>query len=375
MKVIYALSLLTTMVFGKRIQRSAARDRSTSCWGDWNCDEGKICLNRQCSDLLETGSVCKRGSQCVSKICNSVREGRYNGVCVESVKNGDYCNDDDECDSGFCKDYTSWAKGVCYPPKLENGEDCINNVMCLSGVCSASSGTCATKCRYNSQCDSTEYCCAGFNNCESFTGEWPYSCEPKLHVGDTCRWGSDCISGECPFSLFACRSEKVGYGGDCTLDIDCEEGICSEVTNTCSHNCIHVDECPDRSNQYCAEREKVPYSCEKKLEVGQKCKNFYHTSECKSGRCDPQTRECQVPLEIGDGCVSHTDCISGLCDWYDHPQLCIFKERVEVGEKCQFDTDCLEGFCLGRDQLRMVCSTNTTGYSWDPKKKTDEKED
>jgi len=193
---------------------------SCACVEDGDCSSGACSINNFC--LVTTGNLCYLNGECASGVCKieDVNEVASPGKCVLPLIMGDECNLDEECPPGGACDNICKEKSTDVGSKCESNDDCDTG-RCDAFVCAVKVGSCdacnedfdcaSNACRLYAGsssvcaddsfglmadgcfCKSDAHCLTG--RCEGTT------CAPKLHTGDRCEDGDDCISGDCSLNF------------------------------------------------------------------------------------------------------------------------------------------------------------------------------
>lgn len=154
------------------------------------CPDGTTCAPvagaSVCLKDCQSGSDCRSGYQC------------FGGVCTLR------CMTNDDCGRGFV-----CTSGVCMPaPGAMLGAPCGKDADCSSQFCL--SGVCSQTCNRDAACDATQ------------------TCLPNL-------------SGTTITDACAARRKTAAPGATCTMDSDCDRGIC--LVGVCAELCVSSGDC------------------------------------------------------------------------------------------------------------------------------------
>jgi len=247
---------------------------------------GGVCLpsNAGAGDK-QVGEPCSGGQECETLLCVAA-PGSNQGECMQSC----YTDDPATCPPGwFCSPLTGANTGVCVEQAAlkPSGESCSSPNECLSQLCVG-------------------------------TGDGYYCLDECNISSGNCPDGFSCLqlSGTSKGACFPAGGS--GLGAECLSNIDCDSGICIEVSSPgfpshpfCTQNC---GECP----------------------CGFDCVSFVGGDSY----CVPGVKLNCVP--DGNSCIEDTECISGLC----HLGLCADpKGELSCSSSSQCPTICYDGVC------------------------------
>jgi hypothetical protein len=193
------------------------------------------------------------GTPCCTGFCDDVGYGW--GYCRAPLAAGESCSRDEQCQRGLFCDNQGYAAWVCAAPRAD-GEFCTVDKQCATGSCVdyvCGGPRCAG---LGAPCESSGECCEGY--CETYRvySLDYHTCLPQLSDGSYCNYDRECVSGRC-------------------LDSRCASASCSE-------RCSADADC---------------------------CPGFY----CSTWTSYGPTWYCAAKLRGGDGCVSHSECLSNRC--------------------------------------------------------------
>lgn len=186
-------------------------------------DDGNICTKDACtmgvpSNTPMIGSSCNNNGHCDSQ-----------GACVACLEDGD-CDGGKKCLNGHCSP-SSCMDGALIPPETDadcggNGcppcadsKHCLNGGDCQSGVCKIPPAEALLKCIAATCVDGVK------NGRETDIDCGGLDCQAKCSKNDTCKLGSDCVSGVCQSGT--CRLETCtdGVKNGAETGIDCGSGV------------------------------------------------------------------------------------------------------------------------------------------------------
>jgi Notch 1 len=272
------------------------------------CDGGPIgtevcnCLDDNCNNLVDEGTICPNGSACVA--CQ----------CAFMCAPGEFpCPLGKKCDNGYCVNDPCY--GVACPPVNGNAQTCIpkpgfpNEPQCVD-TCSITS-------------------CSSPLICYTPTGE----CRPDdcTTFPDRCSANQACINGMCvtnPCKDVMCSADQYCLGGSCVpscADVSCPMGqrcrqgvcendpcgkpcpfghACNEITGKCIEDPCEARMCPQ--GQWCNPGHG---QCEDDACVQSMITCPHPGERCLGGTCfDPDTlepdaaNEAHVTVGGGGGC-------------------------------------------------------------------------
>ena len=291
-----------------------------TCIGtDTECDDGNICTNDICSDILGcvyqpvSDVICDDGEPCTSP--DTCVGGDCVGIPALDCDDGDQCTIDScNLEANTCI-YTP-AAGPC-----EDGNKCTVDDTCVNGACigaalECTEATCAiVTCQPDEGCISTPLACDDGDECTT----------------DAC----NSANGECEFSLTGTLCDNdvdCGNSDPCAVGICNDCGICEEVLVTCN------DENPC-TNDSCI----TDVGCE-----------FIQIS----GPCDD-----------GDNCTANDSCWEGKCE--GTVNLCGPGTEANPAVNCEaiqsFDALSPSGVywvILGTGPTEVFCEMNLAGGGW-----------
>ena len=263
---------------------NGTQDAGTSCSGDLACSTGI------CSDPAELGSGVSLAT-CTTPCCTSA-DCSDGSVCWGAGTGGNYCIPASAVSRG--------APGTGAP-----GTSCTGNGDCRSAVCS--SNVCEDTC-----CSATD--CQGSTTCAStiFSGNGTLACIPP--PGSTLTNGSCSSNAQCASGFCACYS---------TTNVDdCHPTPGRGSVQLCAQPCCGSRQCPALTTGQFAGNQFI-------------CNDDY-LPPAETGSvmpvCDAVQAEGTVGGNVGDPCMTFTDCFSNLCGVPTAPGACT--------DVCCVDSDC-----------------------------------
>ncbi|MGN6109490.1 MAG: MopE-related protein, partial [Kofleriaceae bacterium] len=283
------------------------------CSGGPIAQESCNCLDDNCNNQVDEGSLCPAGAECVSCQC-AFRCGPGEFPCPL----GKICKDEfcitDVCFGVTCPD-VGGDKQVCRPdPAQPNMPQCISACdpavqQCPSPlICHGPSGECRPDdcTTFPERCGPGEDCIAG-------------QCVSNPCQGVTCGEGQYCVGGNC---VHSCADVECPNGQRCRLGM-CETDpcgapcpfpkVCNDATGTCVNDpCLPV-QCPQ--GQECNPNQGG--QCQDSGCIGTVCPN--PGESCHLGTCDrPSGPDADVEVRVttggGGGCAAGGEAggLSGL---------------------------------------------------------------
>jgi hypothetical protein len=320
---------------------------SASCPFDQRCDipgsEG------ECANPGPDGSRCTIPEHCESRFCvdgfccdtADCPPGEFcnTGTCGPPAPPGFPCDSDDQCETGFCVDGFCCTtrdcpfdercdipgnEGIC-TIKLEDGEPCGDrDEICLSGFCT------------DGFCCEVDECAPGFG-CGVPGREGVCSILPTPTPTPT------------PTSTATLTPTPQPNGFPCAGDEECISTFCVDGV------CCSTDGCPP--NEFCNLPDEdgfITGDCRPRKEIGEGCNT---DADCLSGNCElgsnpnpnfagicaPPRTPTPTPLRgPGEPCGDNSECQAGFfCN--DAEGICCNREECPEGQSCKIPGDF--GFC------------------------------
>ncbi len=264
------------------------------CDGDDACPDGEVCalvpvgdgLEALCSPQvgdLPAGSLCSDDAQCASGACFGNDIQRCLGIC----------NEGDGCQPGN----TACVEVNFLIDDNDTPDNTDDDVTAPFNICDWSEGT-QQACQSNAQCGGGEICTLGTDDNDA--------------LGKFCRpaWGAGVAAAAC------------------TVDNDCQSGICLEADGICLGACAVDSDC--LGDNLCA---AVPLSNEPDAETLDLCVTppDFCTSDldCEGGNICQPVADPNVPNTIAGACLPPVGAGLG-----------------RAGESCTQNADCASDFCI-----------------------------
>ena len=290
------------------------------------CDDGGLggCTYKACNpvtglcdkpEVLPEGSPCSDGNPCTDgDVCDDL------GGCVPGAEHE--CHAQNPCQKSWCNENAAEGTNPCDWGWKEEGDLCDDNDLCTDkDKCVAGDGD-SLKCTGDPQnCDDDNPCtsdaCDEDIGCVFVTLADATPCESSE---DPCAVAGKCEAGEC-----------VGATGNkCADDNPCTDDGCVPETGECTYEyntaaCDDGDACT--SGDQCAQGACAGTVVD--------CSGL--ENPCFEGVCNPDTGECDLPVEDGllcsdgDFCNGVETCASGVCS-AGEPVLC-----EDDGNDCTLD--------------------------------------
>ncbi len=315
------------------------------------------------------GSVCAENFNCSSNDCQKTLPGDFYGMCGgvdcssladgTACFDGDLCTDNDQCQQGSCS---------------ATAKDCNDGNDCTHDSCDSENGNCvfifhADACEDGDLCTENDRCAQGIcvgavKDCTDGNDCTDDSCNPEnavcIHtpntnvcndgdactIDDQCQMGicastamicaddnectddsCDAISGEC---LFIPHSGPCDDGLLCTENDHCDQGVCSVTAIVCADENPCTDDACDPDNGQCVFAPNT-----------QSCDDDNPCTEndrCQSGACLAAEKDC----DDGNDCTNDSCQMSdGSCQHLAHTGVC------DDQDPCTLDDSCVDGACLG----------------------------
>jgi len=132
------------------------------------------------------------------------------GVCTSKINNDEKCSNDEQCQSGVCLPKENEME-YCSDQKANENELCVFSDDCQEGLVCEFLDSEIPEDKYLSSCiplnsRSIGSPCIQDNSCQSGRCVNPNGesgdkfCLPKLELGQSCRFYTDCISGNCNYA-------------------------------------------------------------------------------------------------------------------------------------------------------------------------------
>lgn len=275
------------------------------------CDDTEECSQGECLEVVEERvctqpcdpldeGQCWTGAYCVEDSCGD-------GLCRSGEPGEgalfDRCDDDRDCESLRCRDI-GLDHSRCTTRCELDGLDCAAEQVCLSseedcGDCVQASQTTAPR-GIGEPCEADGECRSGLSCIE----DPPYRYCSVACDGETCPENLHCRR-----DIGMCfRGELGQVGSPCTVDDDCDNGVCHHDAATsvsfCSERCGPGQSC-DRH-----------FSCDFDAEVcmpwnavlGQRCGPEADDVECLEGECVSIDGEDRCTIPCGAFCASGFEC-------------------------------------------------------------------
>jgi len=199
-------------------------DPGEDCEDDVECDDGQVCLQCKCTDLVpctpqNAAEVCEDGHQCTTDSC-------VDGACVHFANDGEECNDADETtENDHC--VAEICKGD--PVGCETSQDCdldtmvCNDADCVDGECGYTVAPDGTPCEDGLPFTQDDHCvggtCVGLDqNC---TPGMEQFCFP---FGAPSCLKANCVDGKCVET--STDGQECDDADVCTPTSTCQSGKC-----------------------------------------------------------------------------------------------------------------------------------------------------
>ena len=294
--------------------------RTTQCDGDDDCTAGSFCTGGRCittscnkDSQCPIGQACQRG-QCQRQTCTSDEQCTDSSFCIGGVCVANSCKSSYQCPNAYgC----NTNDGACYKIDVPctTSDDCYEGALtCIEGICNGPSGCPEGWMELNGFC----YPITNPLFCPSGTFPLGGSCCPNDEfLGKICTSNSDCggdnpncLNNQCVCSYATVPQTFPSYPfAKCSNTSSCLTGKCAFgycVPDT--YECVGSSDCPSS------------YTC-----IGGRCTltgNNMEGAYCITGNdyvsCINSGRACVNSIcstrrgNIGDICVTNTDCITGL---------------------------------------------------------------
>jgi hypothetical protein len=206
----------------ERYLRSASQLASKACTKDVDCDLSEVCISgacvvgaQSCTDgeisgsetgidcgggacpACGAGSVCAKGSDCVSQNCLA-------GLCADASCSDGLKNAEEtavDCGGGSC--------GTC-----GEGDACLHNSDCSSNICMNGSCSVPTCLNGRQDIDETDVDCGG-------------RCSAKCTIGQACTAEEGCAEGLCDEGrCIACRTDSDCAASNACRSVKCVAKVC-----------------------------------------------------------------------------------------------------------------------------------------------------
>eukprot|EP01060_Flectonema_neradi_P010199 TRINITY_DN1731_c0_g2_i1.p1 TRINITY_DN1731_c0_g2~~TRINITY_DN1731_c0_g2_i1.p1 ORF type:complete len:2641 (+),score=391.08 TRINITY_DN1731_c0_g2_i1:115-8037(+) len=334
------------------------------CGGTQSCPVGSACpAPSECHNIgvcgsnnVCTASVKQDGSPCVlggqTGRCSS-------GVCLACSSIGSSCPAPSECHNvGTCD-----ATLQCTATSKPNGTPCsvgsCQNSVCVSSSqssCTAQGQICnaPTECHLSGTCSSSLQCVAPFktDNTPCSLGTCQNGICQSTTTGSCSVQGVSCTRSECHEvgtcdASLQCSAQVRPNGTPCSLNRQCQNGICSGATNACTLQgvvCTAPSEC--HNTGIC----DISLQCVASFKTdGTPCSL---NRQCQSGVCTATTASCTVQ---GAQCNAPSECHNfGVCN---SAMQCIATTKAN-GTPCSLSRSCQNGVCT--TQNTATCAVQGT---------------
>ena len=270
------------------------------------------------AECPDDGVYCNGDEVCVDGVCTSVNPPCPGELCCEDTGTcATECCADAECDDGvFCNGAEVCAAGVCGP----------GDPVCSGELCCEDTDTCATECCSDLDCDPDGLFCNGGESCVvGICTSVGAPCAGQLccEATDTCATEC-CADAECDDGVY-CNGAEVCAAGVCGSGAPaCLDQLCCEDRDTCATECCSDSDCGD-DGLYC--------------NGGESCVGGFCTSvgaPCPGQACCEETDTCATECcsnadcpDDGVYCNGVETCVNGTCG--RTPIIC---PQVECGDTC-----------------------------------------
>jgi len=311
------------------------------------------CENIECGPAGEDGACdcggCNDNIDCTADSCED-------GACVNAGDDA-LCDDDNICTDDACAD-----TGCASTPNdaaCDDGEECTVGDACADGECvpgefNAEDVECS--CCTENGCPDDGDLCTGIQVCDADTCICELDPDSVVacpqHENQCKSYACDPETGECVESDLA-AGEPCDDGQVCTLDDECEEGVClpgeTDLNNPDCTNCCDVgcpaDEDACNGSLMCNAESCL---CEVDLDSVVECEE--HDNPCMFYECAPATGECVEAAKPGgaecdddDACTIDDQC-DGEGECVGNGTACDDGDDCNGTEGCDPDTgDCIPG--------------------------------
>ncbi len=322
------------------------------CTSDSNCDFDYYCNpSGECVEKSDVGEdcsfedpenprpdevelACKAHLTCSPETLTCTEYCTTGYVCGAGNAGSDYdCPDGQSCAPITTGDDGS-AFHVCRDLGTNSQARCDDSMDCVATRnCSAAGGVCVPDeaagdaCTATAQCEAGTYCDLGTGECTPYAlpgdecdREAPEACEnpsnPMVCVFDAA--GSD-LTDDPPDIVTVCRTNLIGEGSECAVDLDCATGLCElasedDAAPTCITGAGAGDDCDDDVASGTALRCSVGLTCDPESDTcqalaspGESCENEAGAADstlCLNSSCEEQWEsllctDLAVPVESG----------------------------------------------------------------------------
>lgn len=321
---IIALLLLLAVILYTTLYGQSNTKEITTCNSNDDCSEGTICNQGICTRVTQcdgdedcdTGSVCN-GGRCSTTSCSSDSQCPIGEACQRGQCQRQTCTSDEQCtDSSFC------IAGVCVP------NSCKSSYQCPNGYgCNTNNGSCY---KNNVVCTTSDDCYDGALSCINGICHGPYNCPSGwMEYNGFCYPITNrlfCEEGTYPLGGTCCPNDEY-LGKICTTNSDCG----GDNTNCLNGQCVCYEaQVPQTFPSYPFATCSDTSSC--------------LIGKCAFGYCVPEIYDCVSSSD----CPASNTCILGGCRLTgNNPQ----------GSYCISSNDYLTCINSGRACVNAVCST------------------
>ena len=288
------------------------------------CSEDCTCENNDCTDYTET--TCDDGN-----VCNGIETCDDDLGCQAGTPLD--CDDDNLCTDDSC-DATLGCIYECMisAPCDDGNPDTINDVCLDSGDGCICEGT-PVGCLYDSDCDDGLYC-NGAETCDLSD----YTCQAGIPVD--CDDSVDCTDDSCDEADDQCVNAP--NNANCDDDNICTDDVC-DVINGCEYT-YNQDTCDD--GLWCT----VNDQCDSGLCSGS-TRDCSDSNECTDDSCDEEQDSCDYQNEPeGTTCGQFRDCPDNYCiDPY------LYEYPADGHDYCDGTGSCVVYSC---DSTEYECNYN-----------------
>jgi uncharacterized protein (TIGR03382 family) len=253
------------------------------CQGDPIGTEVCNCLDDNCNNQVDEGTICPSGSTCTNCQCAfPCAQGEFPcplGKKCEMSSQGNFCVND-PCFNVTCPPVNGNAQTCIPKPGFPNEPECVDTctqVTCTGNlICYGPAG----ECRPNN-CTTFPDMCTASQSCVNGT------CVSNPCQGVTCDTGKYCVGGSC---VESCADVECPAGQRCRL------GACE--TDPCGHACPFGQVCNDSTGKCIDDGCKV-----RTCEDGQWCNP--NSQQCEDDPCVTSQVMCPNPGEVcrGGTCI------------------------------------------------------------------------
>jgi hypothetical protein len=242
---------------------SETGDIGDGCGADMTClydllDSANIhgcAVSTETLGTTAAGEACTANNECRSNRCGALCTGPDcdQGFCI------DYCASDAYCDSptAICRvdrlddnvDGSCWPIGGPFLGASVLGDACTLDTECDHGLCSETSGECTEACCQDSDCG------VGFS-CTNQADQ--IATADLVSTGQACTLNSDCDTGLCNAGQCAFRMSETSpmcvpdvvdqdtrrAGASCAANADCASNFCDADLGVCVDVCCSDAACP-----------------------------------------------------------------------------------------------------------------------------------